>query len=62
MQCSVHNGRIKGKVHWWNHRAMCGRCYRYFTRRVRVLRPRISVQPRAPRSSSWLDRLRWLFG
>lgn len=56
MQCSVHNGKIKGRVHWWNHRAMCGRCYRYFTRRVRVLRA-----PQPAREKSLLDRLRrWL--
>lgn len=56
MQCSVHKGRIKGKVHLWNHRAMCGRCYSYFTRRVRVLRA-----PKQTKKLSALDRLRqWL--
>jgi hypothetical protein len=56
MQCSVHNGKIKGRVHWWNHRAMCGRCYGYFTKRVRVVR----APPHASQSTL-LDRLRrWL--
>jgi hypothetical protein len=56
MQCSVHNGKIKGRVHWWNHRAMCGRCYGYFTKRVRVVRA-----PPHARRSTLLDRLRrWL--
>jgi hypothetical protein len=56
MQCSVHRGRIKGKVHWWNHRAMCGRCYGYFTRRVHVVRRNTVL-----RNPSLLDRLlRWL--
>jgi hypothetical protein len=56
MQCSVHKGKIKGKVHWWNRRAMCGRCYRYFTQRVHVVR----TPPRV-RQSTLLDRLRrWL--
>lgn len=59
MQCSVHNGRIKGKVHFWNRRAMCGKCYRYFTRRVHLVR---SPRRQAPqRERSLLDRLRsWL--
>lgn len=38
MICTVHHGHIRGKVYRWNHRVMCGRCYRYFCRRVRVVR------------------------
>ena len=58
MQCSVHKGRIKGKVHRWNQRAMCGRCYRYFTRRAHVSRiPRLNRQRSfLERLLSWLDK------
>ena len=30
-RCSVHGGVIRGKVHYWNHQAMCKNCYRRFT-------------------------------
>ena len=57
MQCSVHKGRIRGRVHRWNNRPMCARCYGYFTKRVRVLRrPRTSPRPQARRQSSPLLR------
>ena len=61
MQCSVHNGRIKGKVHRWNHRPMCGKCYRYFTRRVHLVQARHKPTPARRQDRSLLDRLRAWF-
>lgn len=60
MWCSVHKGRIRGKAHRWNNRFMCGRCYRYFTRNVRVIR----VPRRRPQTHrrSLIERLKSLFG
>jgi hypothetical protein len=29
--CSVHRGKIKGKVHYWHRQPMCLNCYRRFT-------------------------------
>jgi hypothetical protein len=53
--CSVHRGPIRGKVHFWNKRPMCGRCYGYFTTRVHLQRV-----PRSPQTLGWLRR--WLLG
>jgi hypothetical protein len=39
MRCSVHQGPIRGRVHFWNHQAMCSKCYARFTKNVRVIRP-----------------------
>jgi hypothetical protein len=64
MRCSVHKGEIRGRVHRWNRRPMCGRCYGYFTKRVRVQRTRgvkrVTRKPTLRRNSSLLDRLRAL--
>ena len=61
MMCTVHHGHIRGKVYRWNHRAMCKRCYGYFTRRVRVIR---TPKPKpAGHRRGMLSRLRrWLRG
>jgi hypothetical protein len=45
MQCSVCRRRIRGRVQRWNHRVMCGSCYRYFTRRVHVERTKRTSRP-----------------
>jgi len=62
MFCSIHHAPIKGRVYRWNHRVMCGRCYRYFSKHVRVIPnwPRArSAQPKPQRvRHSWLSRLR----
>ena len=39
MKCSVHKGRIQGRVHHWHGQAMCSACYARFTSSVRVIRP-----------------------
>lgn len=66
MQCSVHGGRIRGRVHRWNHRVMCGSCYRYFTRRVHVDQPRHAPRParaqRRGREGSLIKALKALLG
>jgi hypothetical protein len=64
MQCSVHKGRIRGRVHRWNNRPMCTRCYGYFTQRVRVLRRPRSMPHRQmqQQNSSLLQKLRALLG
>jgi hypothetical protein len=60
MQCSVHRGKIRGRIHYWNHQPMCGSCYGRFTSKVRLLRqPR--VRP-AARNSGFLGKLRSLLG
>lgn len=58
-QCSVHRGSIRGKVHYWNKRPMCLRCYRYFTTRVHLARkPKHSKPaPAPPGAVGWLRRL-----
>ncbi len=59
MNCSVHHGPIKGKAFRWNHRVMCGRCYRYFTSHVRIVpgwKPQRPARPLRVRAS-WLTRL-----
>jgi hypothetical protein len=48
MICTIHKGRIKGQVHYWNHRPMCPRCYGYFTKRVMIRR---APKPKTRRSS-----------
>lgn len=36
--CAVDGRPIRGRAHRWGQRIMCGRCYRYFTRNVRIAR------------------------
>jgi hypothetical protein len=60
MYCSVHRGRIRGRVHYWNHQAMCGACYARFTSRVRLLRP--PLKGCAPRQTGFWEKLARLLG
>lgn len=66
MQCTVCKRRVKGRAHRWNHRVMCGSCYRYFTRRVHLDRqkraPRPARAPQRGREGSLLKVLRALLG
>lgn len=66
MQCSVHGGRIRGRVHRWNHRPMCGACYRTFTSRVRKAPAQGPARQRRTsprrRDGSLLKALRALLG
>lgn len=60
MQCSVHRGRIRGRIHFWNRQPMCSKCYGRFTATVRLQRT-ARVRPAVPGGGFW-GRLRSLFG
>jgi hypothetical protein len=56
MFCNVCRRRIRGRVHRWNYRPFCLKCYQYFTRRVRISR----TVPKPPERPGGLFRR--LFG
>ena len=60
MTCSVHRGKIRGRVHYWHHQPMCGACYARFTSKVRLAGPRPVRAPKRP-GGVW-SRVRRLFG
>jgi len=52
MQCSVHRGKIRGRIHFWNHQPMCSCCYARFTSRVHLIRRKVPNH-RPPKRGFW---------
>jgi hypothetical protein len=46
--------KLRWRVYYWNNRPMCKRCYRFFCKNIRVVRP--APQPKPARSASIVRR------